>query len=753
MALDGIRKIQLFPVLVFWFTLLLASPGMAQNIFVNTLAGDNDGSCDAGGTGPGDDCSLLEAIDVANANPDAAHIEFSVSGTITPDDDPVVLTPVTLDGTTAPGGTRSVTINRDVEQLGFEIGLQIRGAAAAGSVVQGLAFGRTLLGAIGNSMGVQVEDAANVRLGGSVPAEGNRFTEHDYSIQYSGAGAGNGVIRGNTITGNNQGEYDYAISVGDAPNAVIGGTGPNDGNTIEQVEFAIFITGAGSSGFSVVGNTLTDISEDGIRLVSGMSGGSVVANTLNRIGEGIVTEAMVSGLVLGGLAPGEGNVILGGNPGIRIGSQSSNIDVLGNQITTTGSFGIRVQGTTSDNVEILGNQVSGPFIGIAIDGAPDAIVGGTGAGEGNIISDTEFAGIRLQFPFAERARVSGNTITGDSETGIYVDDAIDSLIGGTGSGEGNVISGAETGIFIFGNASNNAALGNLIMDASVLGIDLTASYPGDGVTLNDPAPDADSGANGLVNFPVITAVNPGVDIEFSLASLPATTFRVEAFASAQQGPAGFGPGERFLGSVQVTTDGAGNANGTAPAVGLLASEWATLTATVVDGTSPTGFGGTSEFSAAARAGGALPAATLSLSPALIAENGGTTTITVTLSAAASGNVVVTLGYSGEAQRGVDFTAPTTLTILDGQTTATGTITALDNNDDNPAKNFSVSIASVSANATVSPVASDQPVTIQDDDNVAGPQGGAQPVPALPWPALALLAVALLAMGGRVQRVK
>jgi len=741
----------LLAVLALSVLTLVVQPAHSQNLVVNTLAGDNDGSCDAGGTGPADDCSLLEALDVANANVDAGVIEFSVSGTITADDTPEILTPVTLDGTTAPGGSRSVTISRDIPQLGFRVGVLIDGVAASGSVVQGLRFSRRLLGSLGNNAGVQVDDAADVRVGGSDPAQGNAFVDTDFSIQVVGPNANNALILGNVITGNDLGEFDYAITIANAPNATVGGTGANDGNTIDAVEFGIFVDEAGASGFTIIGNSIDGAQEDAIRLTDGMTSGSVLSNTITNAREGIVLSS-VSGLVIGGLGAGEGNIVTASTP-ISIVGTCPDVDVLGNEVTSTNNFGIRLNGVFATGVEIRGNRVTDGFVGIAVDGAPDAVVGGAGPGEGNVVTNAEFAGIRVQFTFAEGVRVLGNEITGNSEIGIYVENSPDGIIGGTGPGEGNTISGAETGVFIWDRAGDGviqAVLGNSISGASSLGIDLTAAFPADGVTPNDGAPDADNGSNGLQNFPDITAVTPGVAIDFSLASTPSTTFRIEAFANAAPGPLGFGPGERFLGFVQVTTDGSGNAMGSIPAAGLLATEWATLTATPLDGSSPTGFGGTSEFSAAASVSGSLPTIMLSLLPDEFDENGASATLMATLSAPADGDVVITLAYSGDAQQGVNFNGPATITILDGETTGMATITAIDNNDDAPDIAFAIAVASVSGNAAAPPPTQTLPATIRDDDGMSSPPAGPAPqaIPALPWPAVVFLSLVLAGIAGR-----
>src|SRR5690606_37086258 len=53
----------------------------------------------------------------------------------------------------------------------------------------------------------------------------------------------------------------------------------------------------------------------------------------------------------------------------------------------------------------------------------------------------------------------------------------------------------------------------------------------------------------------------------------------------------------------------------------------------------------------------MPMVSLSLSQATVLEEGGSTQVTVTLSEASPVDVVVTLGYSGSALLGTDYTAP------------------------------------------------------------------------------------------------
>ncbi len=77
------------------------------------------------------------------------------------------------------------------------------------------------------------------------------------------------------------------------------------------------------------------------------------------------------------------------------------------------------------------------------------------------------------------------------------------------------------------------------------------------------AGDADTGANNVQNFPVLTSVTSGsgsITMTGDLNSTATTDFRLEFFANAVCDPSGNGEGETLLGSTMVTTDGSGNAS-------------------------------------------------------------------------------------------------------------------------------------------------------------------------------------------------
>ena len=116
-----------------------------------------------------------------------------------------------------------------------------------------------------------------------------------------------------------------------------------------------------------------------------------------------------------------------------------------------------------------------------------------------------------------------------------------------------------------------------------LGINLGAP----GVTANDIG-DTDAGANGLLNFPVLTAVAGGVQGTYN--GSPGSAFQIEFYSSPVCDASGNGEGATFLTAVGIVTDGAGS--GTIPFIATPVNQY--VTATTTDASD-----NTSEFSACA----------------------------------------------------------------------------------------------------------------------------------------------------------
>lgn len=161
-------------------------------------------------------------------------------------------------------------------------------------------------------------------------------------------------------------------------------------------------------------------------------------------------------------------------------------------------------------------------------------------------------------------------------------------VGGTEAAAANIIAtnngdGINVGLF----ARGNTFLGNSIYQNHRLGIDLGKT----GVNLND-VNDLDGGANGQVNFPVLTSAS-SASFNGQLNASPNETYRVEFFDSSLPDSSGYGEGQRFLTHEIVTTNASGNAFFVVPHSLNNLGKW--LSATATDSA-----GNTSEFSLAFR---------------------------------------------------------------------------------------------------------------------------------------------------------
>lgn len=274
----------------------------------------------------------------------------------------------------------------------------------------------------------------------------------------------------------------------------------------------------------------------------------------------------------------------------------------------------------------LGNIIEGNYIGTTGDGSAGAGQAGPygvrllhSSGTivrdnviGDIVADgfSHYAGQRFGVGVSILGNSHDNVIQGNrigvaangvtalpNHLGIEVssfgpDVPANNLIGGTGPGQGNVVAANELeGIRVGYAVSGVTIRGNSIVGNVALGIDLLSPFAGP--TPNDPG-DADTGANGLQNFPVLTAASESggtVTIEGNLDGTASSTFDLDFFAGAACDGSGFGEGEAYLGSAAVTTDPAGLADFTVTLPGAIESGGVvTATATALS------TGNTSEFS-------------------------------------------------------------------------------------------------------------------------------------------------------------
>ena len=303
------------------------------------------------------------------------------------------------------------------------------------------------------------------------------------------------------------------------------------------------------------------------------------------------------------------------------------IEVLGDNNTIQNNWvGI------DSNGDAAGNTEHGIILAFAASGN---LIGGSGADEGNVVAGNGFSGIFLRDAGTDNNLVYGNLIgvrpdgvapQANGQNGIVLSTAVaNNSIGGTGAGEGNIIAhNTLAGISVNNDAgTGNAILGNSIHDNLGLGIDLVGgTEDAFGVTANDVG-DADVGANNLQNAPVLTSAitdeSTTVTISGSINSTVSTNLRIEFYANSANDSSGYGESDRYLGSTTVTTDGSGNATFSTPLATTVAhNEWISATATVDLGGG--NYGDTSEFAQSIEAI-AIP---------IITSNGGGATAGVSL---------------------------------------------------------------------------------------------------------------------------
>ena len=551
-----------------------AAPTPKAAIMVNSEGDDgdayaSDGVCDITGNPYSDPpvpysgvCTLRAAIETVNAVYGSHSISFAASvSTIRPAGLglPSIRNPVAVNGSA--GGAR-VELDGSLATSPGASGLNL---SASGSTVTGMVIH-------------------------SFPS---------YGIWLSGSGPYH--IAGNYIGTDPTGVFarpndSGGIYVG-ATQAIIGGTEPEQRNVVSGNDGWGITLGSDASECVIIGN-FVGVSANGVAALGNSSYGIILFSGHH---------------VIGGSAPGMGNVISGNSTGIRFNGDEATENVIQGNFIGTDRFG----------VHDLGNSGDGISVGLAanniIGGSTGTTPGGPCTGACNLISGNGDDGISLASGSTDLATgnavignyigttVTGTAPLGNDGDGIYASSAMTNTIAGnvifanSGRGiylnwsSGNTVAGntiaynTEAGVVVSdwdavdNRLSRNAFLYN--GGPSGLGIDLD----GDGVTKNDLG-DADTGGNNLQNYPVIRGLDGNI-ISGTLNSTASTTFLLEFYSSAQCNGSGHGQGQRYLGNLGVSTDSAGNGGFRGALMSAPPSDH------VVSATATDPRGNTSEFSA------------------------------------------------------------------------------------------------------------------------------------------------------------
>jgi CSLREA domain-containing protein len=344
---------------------------------------------------------------------------------------PVIHKPVDLQGYSQPGASPNTLTVGDNAQLMIEIDGTCAGGldlviGADHVSVSGFIINRAIYG-------IDIKGSNGVHVWGD----------------FIGTDATGSAAQGNGI----------GVSVGlSAKNALIGGPTPAERNVISgNTSYGVFLNSNAASlatGTTIEGNYI------------GTDKSGLVALG-NEVGVDVATAQTTT---IGGTAPGEGNLISGNkNDGIDLEGQSgSSALVVGNWI-----------GTDATGTKALGNTGNG----VTVNSAGFVTVGEPGAK--NVVSGNAHAGIYLIFSAANDVvdsnyvgtTADGTAALGNAGAGIYDNSTPNATI------QNNVVAANHTGIqlikvgatqvmrnFVGTNAAGTAALGN-VLD----GIDVTAS--------------------------------------------------------------------------------------------------------------------------------------------------------------------------------------------------------------------------------------------------------------------------------------
>ena len=315
---------------------------------------------------------------------------------------------------------------------------------------------------------------------------------------------------------------------------------------------------------------------------------------------------------IGGTGPDEGNLISGN---VYDGLQLENGDADDEPDEEAGpAVGNRVLGnligTDINGTAPLGNSSTLGVQAVILAGANDSTIGGHQEGAGNVIAANGGDGIDINgddnqiFGNAIGTNMNGDLGLGNSGNGIQIAAGDGNKIGDAFGASMNTIAyNVQDGVLIEGTAAENTVIRNLIFANGTRDDDLGIDLAADGVTDND-IEDADAGPNDLLNYPLVTSADAAAGtVAWTLQGLPSTSYRLEFYASPVCNASETGEGQWYLGALNITTDGKGEAAGTtSPPTAPAAGDHVTMTATrrTVSGPLPgplsAEFHETSEFS-------------------------------------------------------------------------------------------------------------------------------------------------------------
>ncbi len=340
----------------------------------------------------------------------------------------------------------------------------LNGSGTTSTIIVGNRIGTDITGtlALPNDIGIYVDNAPDNTIGGSISGDSNLISGNDkYGIELDNTGTTGTIIVGNLIgtdiTGTLAVPNYTGVFIDNAPDNTIGGSVSGDANLISGNHYdGIYLYGSGTTGTIIAGNKI----------------GTNAAGTLALANWNGVMLNHASGNTLGG-------------PTTTPGSGAGNL-ISGNR-SSPGSIGIKLVGGASDNViagNLIGTDITGTLVvanvnGIYVLDSPGNTIGGSVSLDSNLISGSLSSGIAVQGTSSTGTMIVGNRIGTDitgtlalpNVNGIVNYNAPDTTIGGSVSGDANLISGnSYDGVYLYGTGTTGT-----IVAGNKLGTDITGT--------------------------------------------------------------------------------------------------------------------------------------------------------------------------------------------------------------------------------------------------------------------------------------
>jgi parallel beta-helix repeat protein len=458
-------------------------------------------------------------------------------------------------------------LNGNVNRVGGENPNQVDAAQNSGSQT---------LNAVESQTNTTVQTLTTVTTPASGPLVGIDFGfNFDTVVNTNGSGQGSlsqFITNSNTLTNANLNQaYTGAIAGQEAAIFMLndgrltgapaglrtGVTAPTGYNTLTKV-FTIIPAAALSitdSNTTIDGARQTAITGDNVAATAETSTGADVVINFNSLAGLLVTGGTTRLENLGlnnarGTSTATTSPIVADGAGVTFSGAATTGSVV-NLVTTAGNAtaGVRLQ-SGATGVTVSNNVLNGSVATGTVNGEGLVLAGASrNTISGNTISNNSGFGVLLESGQTNNENTISSNIIRSNGSGANAEDV--GLAIGSGTNNLirlNTISGnAGAAVVAAAGTSGNRITQNSMSANTGLGIDLmatgTSGLAGDGLTRNDNT-DADTGANGLLNFPVISqAVTNGGNLVIT-GYAPAGSL-VELFVADVQAD-GFGEGKTYL---------------------------------------------------------------------------------------------------------------------------------------------------------------------------------------------------------------